>query len=171
MSFARTDSIASIRLGLHIRTSPIRERNHRPFSDCRDVWPLKDGCCRTSSVNDNARKQAFWTRSRAGERGASSHTSGLWKDCALSVQNCLQCRRVIPHCSRAESSPIRKQRLPRCPAAVIDRRTVRLRKRSPLLWAYAHLEWDVDLTHRLVDCAWLRGSFEAVCEQVRPQRK
>lgn len=77
----------------------------------------------------------------------------------------------LAHGSHAESSPIRKQGLPRCPAAVIDRRIVRLRTRLPLLWAYAHLEWDVDLTHRLVDPAWLRGGFEAVCEQVRPQRK
>jgi hypothetical protein len=116
--------------------------------------------------------KAFGTRCQERERGASSHTSGLWKDCcavrarlassADGLSRALKSRRIITH---------PKQRLPRCPAAAIDRRTVRLRTRSPLLWAYVHLEWDVDLTHRLVDSAWLRGSFEAVCEQVRAQRK
>src|SRR6267378_1479130 len=42
---------------------------------------------------------------------------------------------------------------------------------SSLLGAWAYLEWDVDLTHRSVDSAWLRRSFEAVGEQVGLQRK
>lgn len=32
------------------------------------------------------------------------------------------------------------------------------------------VEWHVDLTHRLVDSAWLRRSFETIREQVGLQR-
>ena len=38
--------------------------------------------------------------------------------------------------------------------------------RLPLLGACAHLEREIDFTHRLIDSAWLRRSFEAVREQV-----
>src|SRR5207253_10638582 len=47
-----------------------------------------------------------------------------------------------------------------------DRKGVSFRMRLPLLWACGHLEWDVDLTHRLVDSTGLRRSFETVGEQV-----
>src|SRR5260221_8700940 len=43
--------------------------------------------------------------------------------------------------------------------------------RLALLWACAHLERDVDLTHWLVHAAWLRRRFESVGEQIRLQRK
>src|SRR5258708_39304926 len=43
--------------------------------------------------------------------------------------------------------------------------------RLALLWACAHLERDVDLTHWLVHAAWLRRRFESVREQVGLQRK
>jgi len=36
---------------------------------------------------------------------------------------------------------------------------VRLLMRLPLLRAYAHLEWNVDLTHRLIDSARLPHPF------------
>src|SRR5713101_2073420 len=55
---------------------------------------------------------------------------------------------------------------PTIPAAMIDRRRVRFLMRLPLLGGCAHLEREIDLTHRLVDSAWLRRSFEAVREQV-----
>jgi hypothetical protein len=71
----------------------------------------------------------------------------------------------------ARSSPIRMQPLVRRPAAVIHGRRVHFLTRLPFLRACAHLEWDVDLTHRLVDSAWLRRSFEAIREQVGLQRK
>ena len=59
---------------------------------------------------------------------------------------------------------------PAMPATVIDRRRVRFLMRLPFLWACAHLEWDVHFTHRLVDSAWLRRSFETVREQVGLKR-
>jgi len=55
-------------------------------------------------------------------------------------------------------------------AAVINRRRVRFLMRSHLPWACAHLEWDIHFSHRLVDSAWLRRSFETVREQVGLQQ-
>src|SRR5260221_12637304 len=43
--------------------------------------------------------------------------------------------------------------------------------RLALLWACAHLERDVDLTHWLVHAAWLRRRFESAGGQKRLQRK
>src|SRR2546422_3890698 len=65
---------------------------------------------------------------------------------------------------RMETNP--NAAAPTTPAAVIDRRRVRFVMCLPLLRACAHLKWDVDLAHRLVDSAWLRRSFEAVRKQV-----
>lgn len=56
-------------------------------------------------------------------------------------------------------------------AAMINRRRVGFHAFLPLLWTCADLEGDVDLTHRFVDSAGLRRSFEAVREQVGLQRK
>ncbi len=42
---------------------------------------------------------------------------------------------------------------------------------SSLLGTWARLERHVDLTHWLVDAAWLRRRFESVSEQVGLQRK
>ncbi len=73
------------------------------------------------------------------------------------LSRALKPRRIVTHPNAAA---------PTLPATIIDRRTVRFLMRLPLLGACAHLERDVDLTHRLVDSARLRRSFEAVREQV-----
>ncbi len=78
------------------------------------------------------------------------------------LSRALKPRRMVIHPSAAA---------PATPAAVIDRRRVRFLMHLPFLGACAHLEWNVDLTHRLVDSAGLRRGFEAVREQVGLQRK
>jgi hypothetical protein len=59
---------------------------------------------------------------------------------------------------------------PAMPAAGTESRMVRFLMGLPFLRACARLERDVDLTHRLVNSAWLRGGFETVREQVGLKR-
>src|ERR1700730_678938 len=89
------------------------------------------------------------------------------RPCEISLQR----RRVIPALKPRRIVTHPNAAIPAMPAAVIDRRRVRFLMRLPLLGARTHLEWDVDLTYRLVDSAWLRRSFEAIREQVGLQRK
>src|ERR1019366_5480932 len=67
----------------------------------------------------------------------------------------LKPRRIVTH----PNAPA-----PAMATTVIDRRRMRLLMGLPVLWACAHLEWNVHLTHRLVDSAWLRRRFETVRE-------
>src|SRR6202521_5484808 len=125
-----------------------------------------------------AQWSAKWVRaslrtSAAGANGflASRSDAGIesfravfatYASIAEGLSRALNPRRIVTHPNAAA---------PTMPATMIDRRTMRFLMRLPLLGACAHLEWDVDLTHRLVDSTWLRRSFEAVREQIGLQRK
>src|SRR5713226_8592929 len=106
---------------------------------------------RTSAVGANG---FFASRSDAGIDSLRA-VFATYASIADGLSRALKPRRIVTHPNAAA---------PAMPAAVIDRRTVRFRMRIPLLRACAHLEWDVDLTHRLVDSTGLRRSFKAVRE-------
>ena len=72
---------------------------------------------------------------------------------------------------QASREPLRSEMGQPSDTRVIDKRRVRFLMCLSLLGAFARLEWDVDLTYRLVDSALLRRSFEAIREQVGLQRK
>lgn len=65
---------------------------------------------------------------------------------ASGLSRALKPRRIVTHPNAAAAA---------MHATVIDRRRVRFLMRSPFLRACAHLKWNVDFTHGLVDCARL----------------